>query len=103
MEWRIFDGSSTTNKIGNRIELTVNKSTRHTVTAEYTFEKNIKTGRDDDIKQATDTIVIDLERRSLFPVIKLQQTSDYVPAKITVDGSESRSEFGEIVKFIYDF
>lgn len=103
VDWKIFNGTSTTNRIGDRIELAINKSVRHTITAEYVFEKNIKTGTAEDTKRATDTVIIDLDRLSLVPTLKIQQSSDYVPAKITVDWSESKSELSDIIQFIYDF
>jgi PKD domain len=38
-----------------------------------------------------------------MPKIIIQNASDYVPTVITVDGSQSKSENGEIKKFIYNF
>lgn len=74
---------------------------RYNVKATYTFSKNLITGNE--IKEGHDSIIIDVERKDLIPRIKIISTSDYVPARITVDGSESKSENGEIIKFIYNF
>lgn len=80
----------------------VPKSERYTIEATYTFEKNIVTGSDD-IRTARDIFIIDLDRKSLQPIATISSTSDYVPAKVTVDASASYSASGEIKKFTFDF
>lgn len=102
-KWSINDGRTTENRVGDRIEFAISRTARYSITAEYTFEKSIKTGQPDDTRNARDLIMLDLERKNLTPILKITQTSDYVPARITVDASESVAEFSEIIKFIYDF
>jgi len=47
---------------------------------------------------------LDLERKELDPVLRIvQQSSDYVPSKITVDASSSSSKNWKIQKFSFDF
>jgi PKD repeat protein len=84
------------------VKFTVLGTSRYTVTVNYTFRKNVNFGAGEE-KSAKDTIIIDIENKSLIPKILIQQTSDYVPTLITVDGSQSRSENGEIKKFTYNF
>lgn len=103
VKWTINDGRTTENRVGDHIDFAINRTARYNITAEYTFEKSIKTGQPDDSRTAQDLILLDLERKNLMPVLKISQTSDYVPAKITVDASQSTSEYSEIIKFIYDF
>lgn len=103
VKWSINDGRTTENRIGERIEFSVKRTARYNITAEYTFEKSIKTGQADDIRTATDNIMLDLERKNLTPILKISKNSDYVPARVTVDASESLAEYSEIIKFIYDF
>lgn len=85
------------------MELELTRTARYTVTAEYTFEKSVKTGREDDIRTVSEIVMLDMERKNLNPVLKIKSDSSYVPVRVTVDASESQSEFSEIVKFIYDF
>lgn len=99
MQWEISDGSTTEQKIGERIEYHINRTTRFVITAKYQFRASIS----GEIQEAQDVIILDLERKSLTPILRINKTSDYVPAKITVDGSQSRAEYSEIIKFIYDF
>lgn len=103
VKWTISDGKSNENRTGDKIEFTVNRTARYHISAEYTFEKSIKTGREDDVRKAYDTIMLDLERKNLTPILKVTPDSGYVPIKITVDASQSRSEYSEIVKFEFDF
>lgn len=100
--WTIRSGKTEETKIGARVNLNISNSVRYTIQAQYTINKNIM--RDaTDTKIITETIIIDTEQKSLMPKIIVQTTSDYVPTLITVDGSESKSENGEIKKFIYNF
>lgn len=75
---------------------------RYTITGVYTFKKSGDTATGSE-KTARDSVIIDVEHKSLIPRLLIQSTSDYTPARVTVDGSQSRSENGEIKKFIYDF
>lgn len=90
-------------KTWKRIEFDIKRTTRYSIIADYTFTKTIKTWQEDDIKKASDNILLDLEQRSITPILKIQKTSDYVPSKITVDASQTKSEFSEIIKFEFDF
>lgn len=101
--WNINDGHSTETRTGDKIDFPINRTARYTITAEYTFEKSIKTGQADDTRKALDKIMLDLERKNLTPILKISQTSDYVPARVTVDASQSMAEYSEIIKFIFDF
>ena len=101
--WKITDGDTVVTLTGDRVTYTVERTLRYNISVEYTFEKMVKTGQEDDVRTAGDTIILDLSRRNLAPVLKIQQSSDYVPAKITVDGSQSQAEYSNIITFIYDF
>lgn len=103
VKWTIYDGRTNETRTGDRIEFDISRTARYNITAEYTFEKNIKTGRGDDTRTATENILLDLEQKNLSANLKISSSSDYVPSKVTVDASQSRSEYSEIIKFIYDF
>lgn len=103
VSWSIHDGSNTESKSGMRIELDLTRTARHTITAKYTFEKTVKTGRSDDTRSVTETIMIDMERKNLNPVLKVTADSAYAPVRVIVDASQSQSEYSEIMKFIFDF
>ena len=103
MTWKITDGDTVVTLTGDRVTYTVERTLRYNISVEYTFEKMVKTGQEDDVRTAGDTIILDLSRRNLAPILKIQQSSDYVPAKITVDGSQSQAEYSNIITFIYDF
>lgn len=100
--WRISHGDIVEEKVWEKIVFTLTKNERYTIEAKYTFKKNVVTSSAD-IRTAQDTIIIDLERKSLEPILSIQQSSDYVPSKVTVDASSSRSKNGTIQKFIFDF
>ena len=100
--WKISDGQTITELVGEKVMYDISRTERYTIEANYTFEKNIVTA-DTDTRTARDLIILALERKSLEPVLKIQQSSDYTPAKITVDASSSRSKNGTIQKFIFDF
>ena len=100
--WKISDGKTVIELVGEKVVYDIPRTERYTIEANYTFEKNIVTS-DTDIRTARDLIVLDLERKSLEPILSIQQSSDYTPAKVTVDASSSRSKNGTIQKFIFDF
>ena len=100
--WKISDSKSTIELVGEQVTYEVTRTDRYTIEAVYTLEKNIVTSSSD-TRTARDFIILDLERKSLEPILKIQQSSDYTPAKITVDASSSRSKNGTIQKFIFDF
>jgi PKD repeat protein len=100
--WKISNGATTTELVGNKVTYEVTRTERYTIEAVYTLEKNIVTNTQD-TRTARDLIVLDLERKSLEPILKIQQSSDYTPAKVTFDASSSRSKNGTIQKFIFDF
>lgn len=101
--WSIHDGTKAEEKTGAKIEIDLKKSARYTITGNYTFEKNTKTGREDDIRIVSDEVIIDMERKNINPVLKVSTDSLYVPTRVTVDASQSQSEYSDIVKFIFDF
>jgi len=100
--WRISNGKTIEERRGEKISIEFNEPLRYTVDAIYTFKKNVPGEKDieDTLKE---TIVVDVERRSLMPRLNIAMSSDYVPAIVTVDASQSESESGEIKKFIFDF
>jgi PKD repeat protein len=100
--WKISHDGITEEKIWEKVIFELPQTVRYTIDAIYTFEKNSKTN-DDDSFVAKDTIIIDLEHKSLEPIINIQQSSDYAPSKITFDASSSQSKNGTIQKFIFDF
>jgi hypothetical protein len=100
--WKISNGKNTEERRGQKISIEFNQPLRYTVDALYTFKKSIP-GEKDREETIKETIVIDIERRSLMPRMDIKTTSDYVPTLATVDASQSESEEGEIKKFIFDF
>lgn len=103
VKWTINNGKNEEVRNGEKIDFTVNYTTRHNILAEYTFEKTAKSGRDDDIRIATERLQLDLDRENLSAVLKLSPESGYIPIKITADASQSTSKYSEIVKFEFDF
>jgi hypothetical protein len=100
--WKISNGKTTIELVGDKVTYEVTRTERYTIESTYTLEKNIVTNAQD-TRTAHDLIVLDLERKSLEPILKIQQSSDYTPAKVTFDASSSRSKNGTIQKFIFDF
>lgn len=101
--WTINDNRwKVEEKLWAQAKFTALKSTRYTIVATYTFQKNIITS-DADTRIAQDTFILDLERKELQPIMNITYNSDYVPARITVDASSSYSAYSEIKKFIFDF
>lgn len=100
VKWHISDWEKQEVKIGKKIDFKLTRTLRYNIRAEYTFQN---TTRSEDTKTAYDSIRIDLERRNITPVLKVTKSSDYVPARITVDASQSRSEYSELIKFIFNF
>jgi PKD repeat protein len=86
--WKISDNKTTTELVGEKVIYDVVRTERYTIEAVYTLEKNIVTS-------STDT-------RTAHDLI-IQQSSDYTPAKVTIDASSSRSKNGTIQKFIFDW
>lgn len=101
--WKISHGKIIEEKRWKRIDFSILKTERYTIEVTYIFEKNIVMS-EADIRTTYDTIIIDLEHRTLEPILAIQKTaSDYVPVIVTVDASSSRSKNSEIKKFIFDF
>lgn len=100
--WTFSDGKNTEVKRWEQVKYEINNTLRYTINAQYTFSKNTTTGSGD-TKTGQDSITIDVERKDLLPKLFIETTSDYIPARVTVDGSQSRSEHGEIIKFVYNF
>lgn len=101
--WKITDSKTTEEKIWEKINFEIPRTERYKIEAIYTFEKDIA-AIDSKIRTAKDTIILDLERKELDPVLLIvQQSSDYVPSKITVDASSSSSKNWKIQKFSFDF
>lgn len=101
--WKITDSKATEEKIGEKINFEISRTERYKIEAIYTFEKDVA-AVDSKIRTAKDTIILDLERKELDPVLQIiKQSSDYVPSKITVDASSSSSKNWKIQKFSFDF
>ena len=102
VKWIISDGDNTEERIWERVDYEIPRTTRYTIKAIYTFEKTIATS-DAKVRIAQETIILDLEKRIINPTFRIQQTSDYTPSKVTVDASSSTSKNGKLQKFIFDF
>lgn len=102
VRWSLSDGRTTLEKKGDRVTFDISNTYRYTVTGTYTFEKSIP-GNAPEIKTATDIISVDVEHKTLIPRLSIITKSDYVPASVTVDASQSWSENNNIIKFIYNF
>jgi hypothetical protein len=100
--WKISHDGVTEEKIGEKVIFELPKTVRYTIDAIYTFEKNSKTN-DTESFMAKDSIIIDLEHKTLEPILNILQSSDYAPSKVTFDASSSQSKNGTIQKFIFDF
>ncbi len=101
--WTISDGKTTEEKKWERVNFEINGTQRYIITWLYTFVRNWSQSGSLLTKKAQDSIIIDTQNRFLIPKLIINKASDYVPVKVTVDGSQSKSENGEIKKFIYDF
>lgn len=102
IDWKISNGKTTEEKRGSEIRVTFNEPLRYTIEAKYTFVK--QNPLPNDVPEITkDAFIINIERKSLIPRLRVQPSSDYVPSLVTVDGSESESDQWEIKKFIFDF
>ncbi len=100
--WKISNGKTSEERRGTKINIDFNQPLRYTVEWIYTFKKISPSGKAE-AETVQDTVIIDIERKSLMPRIDITMTSDYVPSLVTVDASQSESENGEIKKFIFDF
>jgi PKD repeat protein len=100
--WKISNGKNVEERRGEKISIDFNQPLRYTIDAIYTFTREVPGEKaiEDTIKE---TVIVDIERRSLMPRMNISTTSDYVPALVTIDASQSESENGEIKKFIFDF
>lgn len=97
--WKISNGKTLEEKRWEKINITLLEPLRYTITGIYTFGRT--SGNEQEVTQ--DTVIIDIERKSLRPELRISMNSDYVPAIVTVDASESVSENGDIKKFIFNF
>lgn len=103
VRWTLSDGKTKTEKVWERVTFDITNSYRYEITGQYTFEK-VLPWIPTETRLATDTFVIDVEYKNLVPSLRIiNQSSDYIPSTVTVDGSESWSEKNEIIKFIYNF
>ncbi len=102
VHWVMTDGHNTIEKISERVVFDILNNYRYTITGKYTFEKNIPGGTPE-VKLSSDVIIVDVEHKTLIPRLSIISKSDYVPASVTVDASQSWSENNEIIKFIYNF
>lgn len=100
--WKISNGKMNEERRGTKIDIDFNQSLRYTVEGIYTFKKISNIGQSE-WEVVQDTVIIDIERKSLMPRMDISMTSDYIPSLVTVDASQSESQNGEIKKFIFDF
>ncbi len=99
--WKLSDGKKIEEKEGEEVTFDLIEPLRYVVNIRYTFSPNVSKWNDD--KFQDETVIFDIEHKSLIPRITIQSPRDYVPVVITVDGSLSESENNEIKKFVYDF
>ena len=97
--WKIANTKSVEEKRGDKISISLLQPLRYTITWVYTFRRT----SGDEIETAQDSVIIDIERKSLMPRMLVKMSSDYVSSVVTVDASQSESDHGEIKKFIFDF
>jgi PKD repeat protein len=97
--WKISNGKKIEEKRWERVVVDITDPLRYTIESVYTFKRS----NTNELENAREMVIIDIERRNLIPRIKISRTSDYVPAIITVDASQSESINSEIKKFIFDF
>jgi hypothetical protein len=100
--WKISNGRESREERGTKVDIEFSQPLRYTIEAIMIFKKS-SPGWPDIEESVSDTIVVDIERKSLMPRLDIQMSSDYVPSLVTVDASQSESENGEIKKFIFDF
>lgn len=100
--WKITNSKTSEEKIGEKITIDFNQPLRYTVEAFYLFKKEVPGGISLE-ETAKETVIVDIERKSLMPRMNVTMSSDYVPSTISIDASQSESENGEIKKFIFDF
>jgi PKD repeat protein len=84
------------------VQYDISSAGRHTIRGVYTFE-NINGVSASGTQISVDTIILDIERKRLNPILTLSQMSDYAPTIVAFDASASESVAGQIKKFIYDF
>ncbi|MDD4151032.1 MAG: PKD domain-containing protein [Candidatus Gracilibacteria bacterium] len=94
------DGDEKYDKTGREIDLSVNTPGVYNLLAEYTFFRINK--KDDEIK-VVERININAEEKEYDLSLKLNQDSEYVPAKVSFDASNSKVKGENIVKFAYDY
>lgn len=101
--WKISNGKRIEEKRGKKITVTLDESLRYTIDASYSFRSltNALSGSVREI--AHDSIVIDIARKSLVPIMDISTSSDYVPSLVTIDASRSKFSDGEIKKFRFNF
>jgi PKD repeat protein len=102
VRWSMSDWHTTIEKVSERVTFDILNNYRYTIIGTYTFEKNVP-GNAPEVKVSTDNITVDVEHKTLIPRLSVITKSDYIPASVTVDASQSWSENNNIIKFIYNF
>ena len=97
--WKIANAKNTEEKRGDKITIMLLEPLRYTITWIYTFRRT----SGNEIQLTQDSVIIDIEKKSLIPRMQVKVSSDYVPSVVIVDASQSESDHGEIKKFIFDF
>lgn len=100
--WTFSDGKKIEEKEWEVVSFDITHPLRYTLSIKYVFTPNTSRGEEDE-RISQDTIIFDIENKSLIPRVSLQVPRDYVPVVITIDGSQSFAENSEIKQFTFDF
>lgn len=87
-------------KTWREIDLSVNNPWVYNLLVEYTFFRINK--KEDEIK-VVERVNINAEEKEYDLSLKVNQDSEYVPAKVSFDASNSKVKWENIVKFAYDY
>jgi len=98
IEWD-FNNDGKFEKLGEKVEYELIEEKRYTVTVRYTFENKEK----NDTWVLAEKIILEPKKKSITVSLKVNQDSEYAPARVHVDGSASQPKEGTITKFMYDF
>lgn len=100
--WTFSDGKKIEEKEWEVVSFDITNPVRYTLNIKYIFSPNVTRGEEDE-RISLDTVIFDIENKSLIPRVSLQVPRDYVPVIVTIDGSQSFAENSEIKQFTFDF
>lgn len=98
VEWD-FNNDGKFEKLGNKVDYELIEEKRYTVTVRYMFENKEKNEK----WTLSEKIILEPKKKSITVSLKVNQDSEYAPARVHVDGSASQPKEGTITKFMYDF